>query len=46
MVSELLVAMLGLDGSERKLLIVLGLNGPSWTVIELLVNRSHILLAM
>ena len=45
MVSELLVAVLGLDGPERKVVKVLGLNGPSWIVIELLVNSSNVLLA-
>ena len=45
MVSELLVIVLGMDGSERKVVIVLGLNGPSWIVTELLVNSSNILLA-
>ena len=44
-VSELLVAALGLDGTERKVVTVLGLNGSSWIVTELLVNSSNVLLA-
>ena len=45
MVSKLLVAALGLDGMKRKVVTVLGLDGLSWIVTELLVNSSNVLLA-